>query len=171
MGLTSSNFSLTNTNTTPACARTSAHASHLPLPVGSARGEAEFENCPLAVARGQPSGLGCEPKITLEGVGSRGGMENSTLRLSLRGMKWVSGTTSSTASASGDQVPGKSSRVLRRQHALPAQGSGPGEAWGGRATAGVKRLLKYMSAKGRGRHHRGVGLPSPGTRGSGEGEE
>ena len=65
MGLPSSNFSLTNTNTPPACARTSAHASHLPLPMGSARGEAEFENCPLAVARGQPGGLGCEPKIRL----------------------------------------------------------------------------------------------------------
>ena len=98
-------------------------------------------------------------------------MENSTLHLSIRVVKWVSSTTSSTASASGDRVPGKSSRVLRRQHALPAQGSGPGEAWGGRATAGMKRLLKYMRAKGRGRHRQGIGLPSPGTRGSGEGEE
>lgn len=62
-------------------------------------------------------------------------------KLSTRVVKLISSTASSTASAWGDQVPGRRPRLLWRQSAFAVQGSSPGEARDARAAADVKRLL------------------------------
>ena len=76
-------------------------------------GTAEFRHRPLARARGTAQRLRLRTRDrTPEGGGSRGRMGNAPLYLSTRVVQWVSSPASSTASAWGDRVPGRSPRLL-----------------------------------------------------------